>query len=286
MENSTPNKEELDERIVKLKSLHDVGDEILKSTIQFFFDNAKPNQHAAGSGILLNIAEKYFIVTAAHVFSEQSEKLYVIASEEAISLGGMLYTTPIPKFGSRLDDKIDLAIIEIEGDIATKIKTEYKFIELNDILLGHGMDPDSRYLAIGYPLTKTKKIWGKNELKAKPFAAVLKVAENFHYKKFKFSFNSHIAIEFNSEIVSENNLKTHLSPSLEGISGGGLWYLPDFLEKDSNYTKKLIGITIELVNGPTNKVIVATRIDLVTEFLRQHLLLDIPHSKKISINIK
>jgi hypothetical protein len=280
-------KEELNLRTLKLKSLRNEAEEVLRSTIQFFFDSAKPNQHAAGSGILFNIDERYFILTAAHVYSEQHEKLYIVASGEAISLGGMLYTTPLPKSGSRLYDKIDLAVIEIENVIANKIETEFKFIKLVDIELGHLVDKQSRYLSVGYPLTKTKRIWGKDELKSQPSALILSPTLKFNYEKFGFSFNTHIAVDFNRKIISENNQTPHFSPSLEGISGSGLWYLPDFLNKESNYCKKLIGIIIEKVNGPSGNAIIATRIDLITELLRQQLLLSaIPKSKAMKMNLK
>jgi hypothetical protein len=272
---------------IKFNTIRSITDAIIESTIQFFYNNSKNQIILTGSGVLFEIDNRYFVFSAAHVFPEKINDTFFIIPYEAIYLGGKLYTVSLPKSGNRIDDKIDLAVIELRSDIVTKLKAEYKFHSFRDILLEHTLDKYHRYLSVGYPSTKTKMEWKKPIIKTEPFVFNSKPATNFEYESFGFNFNHHIAIEFTGHIMSERSLQTTAAPELEGISGSGMWYLPKFPEIDKVQTKKLIGITIERVNKPRNQALVATRIDLITEFLRQYLNLKIiPPSKKIKINIK
>ena len=96
------------------------------------------------------------------------------------------------------------------------------------------------------------------------------------YKRVKFHFPN-----------SEKNIIVHKSPQMNGISGSGLWFLKDFAKPEMVVNKQLIGLIIERVNKLNNQVLIATRIDLVTEFIRQHFNLSIPKSKtttKVKVN--
>lgn len=272
---------------IKFQVIRSVADSIIDSTIHFFYDNSEGEEKLTGSGVLFEIENRHFVFTAAHVIAENAEDTYFIVPYKAIHLGGKLYNVSLPSSGNRNDDKIDLAVIELEPTVVTMLKKEYKFQTQDNILLGHTMDKFTRYLAIGYPSTKTKKKWNSTEIKFEPFVFNSKPVVNFEYVRFGFSFEHHLAIEFLGEVISEKSaLQLHSAPNLKGVSGSGMWYLPNFPEIDMPQTKKLIGISIEQVNKPANQAIVVTRIDLITEFLRQHLKIQsLPISKKIKITI-
>lgn len=266
-------KEENETKLSKVLQLKDCAEKILKSTIQFFFDNAKTKKQGAGSGVLFQVNHKYFIFTAAHVYTENHKEIYVISNKEAISLGGMLYTTPLPITGIRTHDKFDIAIIEMNDPIANKIKKDYNFINLFDLELGHYVDINTNYLLAGYPISKTKKVWKQyNILQIEPFVANLDTLVRFDYKKYGFDVKTHIAIDYNGKLITQKNKNPHLGPNLEGISGSGLWHLY-FSKKEKIIQAKLIGIIIEQIKENENKAIVATRIDGIIKFL--NVLLDL-----------
>jgi hypothetical protein len=272
---------------VRFEVIRTVSDSIIDSTIQLFYDNSKGEEKVTGSGVLFEIEKRHFVFTAAHVVAENIEDIYFLVPFQAIYLGGKLYNVSLPASGKRIDDKIDLAIIELEPEIVSKLKTEYKFQTVDDILLGHQMDRCIRYLSVGYPSTKTQKEWNAPIIKSEPFVFNSNPVINFEYERFGFNFESHLAIEFLGEVISEKSLQRKSAPILKGISGSGMWYLPNFPEIDEVQTKKLIGISIEQVNKPSNQAIVVTRIDIITEFLRQQLKIQsLPISKNIKINIR
>jgi hypothetical protein len=262
-------KEANNDKLRKLERLTISAEKILKSTIQFFNDNAKPKNHTAGSGVLFEINDKFFIFTAAHVFTENHKEIYVIANKEPISLGGMLYTTPLPISGVRKEDKVDVVIIEIYKSIAKKLKIDYHFIHLSDLELGHYVDINTNYILAGYPITKTKKLWGVNDtLKSEPFVANLDTFIRFNYEKYNFKVNTHIAIEYSNNLISQKNRNPHFGPKLEGVSGSGLWHF-QMTQGENLIEPKLIGIIIEQIKETGNKAIIATRIDHPIKFLNK-----------------
>ena len=261
--------------LLRAEKLKGFSNEIITSTIQFFFLSAKPKNHTAGSGVLFEINNEYFIFSAAHVFTENRNEIYVVSNEEPISLGGTLYTTRLPMSGLRNDDKIDSVIIHISPAIAEKIKVDYNFIKLSDIELGHYVDINTNYILAGYPITKTKEIWGvKGVLRSEPFVANLDTLIQFDYKLFNFSIGKHIAIAYKNNVISKNNLIPHLGPNLEGISGSGVWHFQQ--SSELKFMKpKLIGIVTEQIKEVGNKAIVATRIDHLIAFLNNQFDLHI-----------
>lgn len=277
-----PNIQEmLKAKIHKLEMLKGSAERVLQSTIQFLFFDSKPKYPAAGSGVLFEINDKYFIFTAAHVFADHHKGIYVISQQKAIFLEGMFYHTPMPTSGDRTDDKIDFAIIKIETNIADKLKADYKFINLIDLELGHFVDIETNYLVAGHPITRTKKVWAASILKSQPFIANLDALIRFNYEKFKFRFDSHIAVDYTGEMISIKNQNPHLAPKLEGISGSGLWHLHKN-PKDFHFECKLVGIVIEQIKENDNKAIIATRIDIIILILNKLLNLNISVPKKVN----
>ena len=259
---------------------------ILKSTIQFFYDNEKGEQKATGSGLLIKVTEKYFMLTAAHVIAEDYNNIYVILPEKELQLGGQLHFTPLPPSGKREDDKIDIAVMELPDNVVADLLSIFQFITLDNIGIGHKNPDNGYYLSVGYPATKTKKVWNKNEISSEPFTYQTEINDNFDFDKTGFSPPTHIAVEFDGKVKSEKNENIHKAPELNGISGSGLWFLQDFATPNMVNNKQLVGLVIERVNTVKNKALIATRIDLVTEFIRQRFKLDIPKSKTIKVNLK
>ena len=54
-------------KLLKMELLKGCAERVLQSTIQFLFFESKPKYPAAGSGVLFEINDRYFIITAAHV---------------------------------------------------------------------------------------------------------------------------------------------------------------------------------------------------------------------------
>lgn len=255
------------------KLLHETSKSILESTIQFFSDNSKGKQSPTASGLLVCIANRYFILTAAHVIAEHSNDIeIVIPPNKLLRPGGVLYFTPLPISGNRIDDKLDFAVMELEDSVVSEVSTVFKFITLDDIDFRHKTVSEPCYLSVGYPVTKTKKIWGKGKISAVPFPYLTEPNPSFNFENFGFSSKTHIAVQFDGKVTSEKIKQVHKAPKMEGISGSGLWYVNHLATDSTSKRKKLVGLIIEV----NNKALIATRIEVIIETIQHYFDLDIP----------
>ena len=267
---------------MKKIALSSISRKLLESTIQFFYDNSKEEPTATGSGVLLTLDNRYFMITAAHVIAENYNGIFVILPDVELVLGGTLHFTPIPEGKTREDDKIDFAILELEPTTVGELKKSFTFLTIDDIELNHQATDLPYYFSLGYPATKTKKVWNKPEIKAIPYPYQTEHCKEFEFSKFGFQPTTHLALKFDGKVTSTKNKIIHNAPTMNGISGSGQYYLYGF---PKDIKPKLIGITIEGINFHNNQALIGTRIDLVTEFMRQRLGVNVPTTKLIRINL-
>jgi hypothetical protein len=269
---------------------HDLIDQIAESlsstTVQFFYENKKGLPEATGSGLFFEVENRHFVITAAHVIAEHPNDTYIIVGTEGIILGGLLHFVALHNSEKRKDDKIDLAFIELDNSLINLIKSQYRFLTLDDIQVDHSINESFQYLSYGYPVTKTKfkNIQGERVIVTSPFIYNSTILPNFNHARFGFRQDVHIAIKFSGEIKSNVNKLPHLAPDVSGISGSGLWYLLNFPFPEVLENRKLVGIVIERVKELDNKAIVAVSIDLIIEFFRNNLgISTLPKSQKINV---
>jgi hypothetical protein len=226
------------------------------------------------------------MVTAAHVIAEDYDNIYIMLPDKELQLGGLLHTTPIPAGGTRDDDKIDIAVMELEDSVVADVLSSFKFIELRNIGIGHKLVNSHYYLSVGYPATKTKKLWSKDEISAIPYPYQTEPETSFEYERLGFRNYLHIAVKFDGLVTSESNPAEHAAPKMNGVSGSGLWFLKGLATPSMVEQKQLVGIIIERESKDRqNKALIATRVDVVTEFIRQRFGLSIPKSTVVKVNI-
>lgn len=232
-----------------------------QSTICFFCDDENSNIVPAGSGVFINYKNNYYVVTAAHVLAEHSSNTFVILHDKELVIGGNLISSPMPASGERNDDKIDISILRVDSQSVNDLLSRFTAIDVSEIETNHILENTATYFCVGFPLTRTKKIWGKDEIKSLGFSYQSEPIVNFDFEKYGFNKTSTYAIKYDGEITSEKIPQVHLSPKITGISGSGLWH---FYGKNK---KSLIGIVLERINDPGNKVILATKIEIVLKMI-------------------
>ncbi len=238
----------------------------MESTICFFENNEKTIVSAAGSGVFVQYKNQYYVVTAAHVFAEYSTKTFVIADGKEITLGGILYNSPMPSTEDRADDKIDISILELNEESSRGLLTTFKPIQENEIELNHQLSDTATYFAVGFPQTKTEKVWNKNEIKSIGYTYQSIPILDYDYGQFGFRKETTIAIMFDGKVTSATDPFPHRAPRMQGMSGSGLW---NFRGKDE---KRLIGISIERNNTTGHTAVFATKIDVVISMIETEII--------------
>lgn len=234
-----------------------------QSTICFFYHGKKRKITPAGSGVFIKYEDNYYVITAAHILAEYYDDTFVILDDKELNIGGRLASSPMPPSGNREDDKIDITILKTDSLSAKELLTRFKAIEITEIEVKHKLSIDKRYFSVGFPLTRTEKIWNKDKIRSLGFTYQAEPILNFNFNKFGFNQSTTIAIKFDGKVTSAKIPQPHLSPDLTGISGSGLWH---FYNKNN---KSLVGIIIEKVKETGYKGILATKIDIVMKMIQK-----------------
>jgi len=255
--------------------------EILKFTPQLFIK--KPAQTSLvvpdpnASGVLLNILENYFLITAGHVIENNDpENIGIMIKDKFFILNGIIkYVKPTE---SEQADKIDIAIWKLDNQVASDLKEKYSFLPLDKIDINHKLDSEPRYLILGYPWKNTKLDKVKMKIIGPPLTFLSNLSNPNEYKRLKYESHSNLLLNYRQKKVrnfKSGTIQQNVSP--EGISGCGVWYIPHFLTQPYITPEfKLVGQIIEQNKEKT--ILIATRIHIVTEVIRRDFGINLPRS--------
>lgn len=227
-----------------------------------------------GSGVLLKVDEDYFLVSAAHVLEEKMiREMFIPNGTELIPIEGDFKGIALKEGQKRENDKIDIAVVRLAATIIKEINSIFEFLEINSIELNHNITNLKEYCLYGFPNIWTEKIPEYKEFKTKPLQLRTQINREQTRTVPQYAENSKLIVEYGSN-------PSH--PVAKGLSGSGLWYCP--LNSINNEAIKLVGILTDCFSY--DNVITVTRVDVLTEILRQKFELNIEQSKIIKVNIE
>lgn len=258
--------------------------EILKYTPQLY--TKKPDEtenilpEATASGVLLKVKNVHFLITAGHVLEDHKpEDIGIMIGDTFNILNGHIkYVRPSE---STVADKIDIAVWQLDMDVAEDIGKRYSFLPLEKIDYEHDIDKEPKYLIVGFPWRKSKVNKKTKKIKVSPLIFLTNEAKEKFYNQLKFEKHSNLLLNYRQMKVKNFDTRyVQSNTNPQGISGCGVWHIPKFFIPDF----KLVGQVIEQNNDKT--ILITTRIHLVTEVLRQEFGLDIHQSTKTKLNTK
>jgi len=111
-----------------------------------------------GSGVLLRIKDKMFLLTAAHV-SDWSEKgdLCIPTKNGIQAIAGYFASILSPMGLRRSKDKIDMFYFQLDNSLVKNMHEDFKPLHRNECWLTDNTLPDDLYTFSGFPLNKSKK---------------------------------------------------------------------------------------------------------------------------------
>ena len=260
--------------------MEEAAREILTFTPQLFkkVDDKEPIRiYPEASSVLLRVDGVKFLLTAGHVLQNQdyTDIGVVVNDIFYILLGEVKFFNPAE---SKTNDKIDLTVWKLEDSVASDLEQKYNFLDLEQLDLNHSVAQEYRYILTGYPVTRSKIKKHIDKIKVDPFVYLTKEADKDLYKKMDFEEHSNIILMYDKEIKTFGTKERRHNPKPIGLSGSGLWFLPNFIvEKGQRVPFKLAGIMTEWKKQ--QNVVIATRIHIVTELIRKHYELQLPESK-------
>lgn len=240
-----------------------------------------------GSGFLLNVGSRFFLVTAAHVLDENDDDktLYIAAPESGNleELAGPSFRTDFG--GNRQKDQQDVGVIEITGSLLDNIG-KLNFASVDQLDVNDTGEHGSLYFATGYPATKNKvKRSPSRAFRRRLFNYLANILPSDKLTKLNLSPASHLIISFdkkNTFLPKEDSKTT--PPDPHGVSGGPLLRFDAYGE--GALKCMIVGMVIEY--HESLRGILAVRAPFFVEALAHHypdLVPLLPKTKTVNITV-
>ncbi len=228
------------------------------------FTDKKDKPDLIASCVVLEIDNKYYLVTASHVVKTINTSFVIGVKGKLLPVSGEFVSSNSLKDKSSVGN-FDIAYIELDSEFISQ--NEVISLKQNKLVMFDRKSSPHIAFIHGFPVSKNKQskaLWNTYKFKLKAYAHAGIIDFNFKdWGKYNKRKDNHTCMTY--QTTSAGNTPTHP----RGISGGGLWIVPNVLEPDNYF---LDSILIEYYEK--NKIVFATKVSKVIIFIRKTLLND------------
>jgi hypothetical protein len=233
-----------------------------------------------GSGALLQIGNKSFIVSAGHTFDARrmaDVPLWVtsgVAGSKLLPLGEVLIRSSATNDPyDRTDEPFDIAVCELSEETAARIAVEKRFLRLNDVDPWDRQELRSWYMVYGYPTKLSPPDQAIRSINANAVALTTFTYCDERGTLDRYDMEVGIALDFDSATIRDDDGKPAVPPDPRGMSGCGIWRLVEAgTDMRSWKLDDVKLVAIEHTLKVKQKVLVGTRIQYALQIIyRNHL---------------
>jgi hypothetical protein len=231
-----------------------------------------------GTGVLLRVGHRHFILTAAHV-ADEIKAQHDAKNPTFIVGGGMVDRVPIPLdrivvLSSPLggtkrlwDELYDIAAIEISPFVLENLAGHSAFLDLQQLDLAVDQSERSQFYIFGFPAASNEPDNERRALTTTAFPIYTKLFQG-DLSELLF-FDAAIGLVFNFDPQAGGGEgSTRKAMPLGGISGCGIWRIGSgdvpFMELEPGETKL---VAIEHKEVSSSKAIIGTRIKFALQMI-------------------
>lgn len=177
-----------------------------------------------GTAVVLQLAAATFLLTAAHVTDEDQDNSGLLIPHKGglHGVSGTITSIGLPRTGQRKDDKLDVACIRLDQDVAYGLDPGIIPLQREDLALMDSIHSGDVYTFGGFP-------WRKTDAKGRVLTTELcsytgEAADQDIYKRLGYSRAYHVLIRFRrKKSVSFVTGHRKIAPLPHGISGGAVF---------------------------------------------------------------
>jgi hypothetical protein len=192
-----------------------------------------------GSGVLLQIADSYFALTAAHIFNTIQERKLPVGLMAGLNDNPLLWLDESNSKGQLLQaSKLDVAVISLSNKLATRMQESgRRFCRLMDAEPNDRTSDQARnawYLMLGFPSENQKLIEnGKTIYTQAQFYCTTSLAPDAVELKSISEYDPHLHLAVDYNKVRARCASGHAGglPNPGGMSGGGCWRIADTFQE-------------------------------------------------------
>jgi hypothetical protein len=241
-----------------------------RCVVPIFRVDQNENQQAHGTGILVATSERTYLVSAAHVFDPMAagEKLFIyVGRRERLFLSGELLRTLVPAGKSRLEDRVDIGVLEMDPSTSPPYAAINKTaLPIDAVAPGATRRQGKQYLVTGFPASKSVPHHVSREITSVPFGNLCISAPTTVYDRLGLSEETNIVLQFDPKTTRGEKMRVVTSPSPAGLSGAPIWYVWDGASATNHHDRSvLVGVLIEY-RAP-HRVLVATDIKIALDMI-------------------
>lgn len=231
-----------------------------------------------GTGVLLQVGEKSFIITAAHTFDARRTAdlpLWVtdgVVGNKLVPLGEVLIRTSKTKDPHhRTDEPFDMAVCELSRETATQIAVRKRFLRLNDVDPWDRQHPQTWYMVFGFPTAL-----GSGDPATQSIVPAAVALATFLYcdergPVERYDKEVGIALDFDSTNIRDDHGNPAIPPYPGGMSGCGIWRLVEAGTDAMRWSLDSVKLVALENTLKPNKVLVGTRIRYALQMIyRNH----------------
>jgi hypothetical protein len=243
-----------------------VTEKILPSTATLYIPSEKGGGsiEALGSSVLYQDNEDYFLITAGHCLKQDGNVIVsgVLDGRNFHYLKGEIMIDR--GFG----DKTDIGIIRLSDGSRDACLRNHTFITRNQIINNSGIKDPTTYLVAGFPNSKVLIQHRAKKVEKDLLPYVCQSAEEYYYRKLEFTPYQNLLLHLDrrrSTIWGSGEMS--MSPKTKGLSGCGVWYVPDyFVENIETIRPLLSGIFIEYYRE--FRIAAVTKFEMIAPLLK------------------
>lgn len=238
---------------------------VRRAVVPIFRSDSRDRPDFEGSGVLMEVGGRHFLISAAHVF-ERSDNHPFLLSEgfERVPTHHRPFTNILSAGQKRDHDKIDVGFVELTSAEAAALGLE-SFLRPRHVNVEHMNARRGPLLALGFPggIQERDDIGKIYRMETAYYVAL--EATKKGYDSCGVQRSSHLMLKYRrNRLVSASGAGV---PEFKGMSGGGVFAFPALATPTPDAPPRLVAIIIERPDcyGPS---ILTTRIDVVLEGLR------------------
>lgn len=254
-----------------METLHILMERVARTALRVTPVISVPNPPSAipvGCGIFLKINDDRYLISAGHLLNLKDWPKLIVpgANDSMIWLNGVVLTTYEK---SNTDNPIDFGLLKFSERQNKHFEGgNLKFCNPSNIIVNHKVEQGGYYVIAGYPISGIKKKSGKAEFDITPVKYLTYPLEIEKYERHGFNPDHFILVKYQRKVVPFGSERKRITKKLRGISGSGLWYVPNWNDRKKGTPKfYLVGIMVE--NYKDKGFVVALRIDFATEAIKE-----------------
>jgi len=251
------------------KYVRDLSDKLSRYVIPLFLKH-RGIPILVGSGTLVSVSNKCFLITAAHVVDpirSGAELFFYVATGWTQNLSGNGVLTSMPPSGNRNDDLLDIAVFQLSGPRLPPYPEVDKLSIPATAFKPHALPRDDKeYLLVGVPSSQATPRRTDGVLRLQTYSYRNGSLPHSRYLDLGLDPRTHIAIGFHQRKVLTDDGRFTNAPNPSGLSGSPLWLLYSESEMLDPQTPQIVGIVTE--HKKLKRFILATDIAVAIEAMR------------------